>query len=148
VSTCSIWLKNDVVEVVELLVLVVVEVELVVVVEVELVVVLPPPGVVVVVVLDDVVVGGTTEVVVFCVVAVMTCCCMNGSLLWKLEYASAGAAWVGCWLASASDCAVVDTLACRRVLEVDALPPRPMQPARRTADPPTRITAARRCRCR
>jgi hypothetical protein len=71
------WLKNDVVDVVGLLVLVV-DVELVV------VVLVLPVGAVVVVVLE--VAGGVTEVdLVSPVVAVTTCCWTNGSLLWKLE---------------------------------------------------------------
>lgn len=69
--------KNDVVDVVELLVLVV-ELELVV----DVLVV--EDDVVDVVVVDDV--GGFVEVCVTCsVVSVLTCCCTNGSLLWKLE---------------------------------------------------------------
>jgi hypothetical protein len=131
-----------VVDVVELLVLVVeVEVELEVVVD-------PLLGAVVVVVLE--VIAGVTDVglLVFPVATVATCCCTNGSLLWKLEYASVGATRTGSWLASASDCAVVDTRACRRLLVVDeSPPPRPMHPARSTAEPATTIAAERRCRC-
>jgi hypothetical protein len=84
VITCNMWVKNEVVEVVELLVLVV-EVELVV---VELVVVVLVLDEVVVVVVVDA--GVVVAELVDVSVVVGTCCCTNGSLLWKLEYLSAG----------------------------------------------------------
>jgi hypothetical protein len=132
------WVKNDVVEVV-LLVLLVVVVELVVVVlvlvEVVVVVVLVALGVVVAGVLSVEVVGSS--------------CCTNGSLLWKLEYLSAGETMIGWSPASATDATVVPTCACFRVLGVvslELLPPNPMHPLNRMAHPATRSTPPRRCR--
>jgi hypothetical protein len=140
VFTHNMCVKKEVVEVVELLVLVL-EVEVVVVVLVELVDV-----VVVVVVADGVVVAEL--VLVFVVVG--TCCCTNGSLLWKLEYLSAGETTIGCPPASATDSAVVATLACRKVLDVAAElpPPNPRHPESMSAHPATRTAPPRRCRCR
>jgi hypothetical protein len=131
--------KNEVVEVVELLVLVV-EVELVV-------VVLVLVEVVVVVVVD---VGVVVAELVVASVVVDTCCCTNGSLLWKLEYLSAGETTIGCPLASATDSAVVATLAWRKVLGValELLPPNPRHPESAIAHPAMRTTPPRRCRCR
>jgi hypothetical protein len=135
--------KNEVVDVVELLVLVV-EVELVV-------VVLVLVEVVVVVVVEA---GVVVAELVFVSVVVGTCCCTNGSLLWKLEYASAGETTMGCPLASASDSlvdpAVVATRAVRRVLGVasELPPPKPKHPESAMAHPATRMTPPRRCRYR
>jgi hypothetical protein len=91
------WVKNDVVDVVD---------ELVLVVEVELVVVVLLVAVVVVVVDAGVVVP---ELELFSVVG--SCCWTNGSLLWKLEYRSAGDTTIGCPPASATEATVVDTFA-------------------------------------
>jgi hypothetical protein len=129
--------KNDVVDVV--LLVLVVDVELVVVVllvlEFVVVVVLVALGVVVAGVLSVEVVGSA--------------CCTNGSLLWKLEYLSAGETMIGCSPASAT-AIVVPTCACFRVLGVVSLeelsPPNPMHPLSRMAHPATRSTPPRRCR--
>ncbi len=56
---------------------------------------------------------------------------------------------MGCWPASATDSAVVDTRACLRLLVVElAPPPAPMHPARSAAEPATSTTVARRRRYR
>jgi hypothetical protein len=135
--------KNEVVDVVELVL--VVEVELVEVVLVEDVLVL-----VVVVVVDDVVVEDDVVPVVLLVDSVVgTACWMKGSLLWKLEYLSAGETTIGCWLASATDSTVVATWAWFSVVAValDPPPPNPRQPVNRMEHPATRSAAPRRCMC-
>jgi hypothetical protein len=133
--------KNEVVEVVGLLVLVV---------DVELVVVVLVLVEVVVVVVDG---GVVVAELVFVSVVVGSCCWTNGSLLWKLEYLSAGETTIGCPLASATDCAVVAvvaTRACCRVLDVasELPPPNPRHPVSMIAHPATTIAPPRRCRCR
>jgi hypothetical protein len=117
-------------------------VELVLVVDVELVVVLLVE-VVVVVVADGVVVAGVEVSSVS-----GTCCWTNGSLLWKLEYRSAGETMIGCWPVSAREATVVDTPDVWMVPEVvpsSALPPPNRQPESMRAHPTMRTAPPRRC---
>ena len=130
------WVKNEVVDVVELLVLVV---------EVELVVVVPAGGR-----------GGRrgrrrADGSRARVLGRLRDYLLLDERVLALEAGvreSAGDTTKGSWLASATDCAVVATRACRRVLVVELAPPPPRQPASSTAHPATRSTPARRCRCR
>jgi hypothetical protein len=119
-------------------------VELVLVVEVELVVVVLLVEVVVVVVVADGVVVAGVEV---SSVTSGCCCWTNGSLLWKLEYRSAGETMIGCWLASAREATVGDAVAMRMVPEVapSSEPPPKRQPLSMRAHPAIRIAPPRRC---
>jgi hypothetical protein len=100
--------------------------------------------VVVVVVVADGVVGAGVEVSV----SSGSCCWTNGSLLWKLEYRSAGETMMGCWPASAREATVVDTLEVRMVPVVEPSsesPPPKRQPVSMRAHPAMRIAPPRTC---
>jgi hypothetical protein len=120
-------------------------VELVLVVDVELVVVLLVVVVVVVVVETLGVVVAGVEV---SFVSSGTCCWTKGSLLWKLEYRSAGDTMIGCWPVSAREASVVDAPDVWIVPEVvpsSEPPPPKRQPESMRAHPAMRMAPPRRC---
>ena len=145
-DTCSMCVKNEVVEVVELLVLVV-EVELVVV-----VLVVPASGVVVVVVVLEVA-GGVAELGLVCWVVSVT-----HLLLHERVFALEARVVVGRSHHDRLLARVGDRLRGPVVRPEPAAgcwwwtlelpPPMPMHPESSTADPATRSTPPRRCRCR